>query len=171
MAQWVADFCLATDKWYYSHVFCLTGNNMPQISRSALVPFSAEQMYQLVNDVSSYPEFLPGCVGSRVIAASPNEMTAAVEVAKAGISKTFTTRNTLLDNQRINMQLVDGPFRKLMGGWQFTALSPEACKVELHLDFEFTNKLVELAFGKVFKELTGSMVQAFTQRAKEVYRV
>ncbi|KEY57084.1 type II toxin-antitoxin system RatA family toxin [Serratia sp. DD3] len=144
---------------------------MPQISRSALVPFSAEQMYQLVNDVSSYPEFLPGCVGSRVIAASPNEMTAAVEVAKAGISKTFTTRNTLLDNQRINMQLVDGPFRKLMGGWQFTALSPEACKVELHLEFEFTNKLVELAFGKVFKELTGNMVQAFTQRAKEVYRV
>jgi ribosome-associated toxin RatA of RatAB toxin-antitoxin module len=128
-------------------------------------------MYQLVNDVHSYPDFLPGCTGSRVIAASPNEMTAAVEVAKAGISKTFTTRNTLLDNQSINMQLVDGPFRKLMGGWQFTALSPEACKVELHLDFEFTNKLIELAFGKVFKELAGSMVQAFTQRAKEVYSV
>ena len=144
---------------------------MPQISRSELVPFSAEQMYQLVNDVHSYPDFLPGCTGSRVIAASPNEMTAAVEVAKAGISKTFTTRNTLLDNQSINMQLVDGPFRKLMGGWQFTALSPEACKVELHLDFEFTNKLIELAFGKVFKELAGSMVQAFTQRAKEVYSV
>lgn len=144
---------------------------MPQISRSALVPFSAEQMYQLVNDVHSYPDFLPGCTGSRVITASPHEMTAAVEVAKAGISKTFTTRNTLLDNQSINMQLVDGPFRKLMGGWQFTALSPEACKVELHLDFEFTNKLIELAFGKVFKELAGSMVQAFTQRAKEVYSV
>lgn len=142
---------------------------MPQISRSALVPFSAEQMYQLVNDVHSYPDFLPGCTGSRVIAVSGNEMTAAVEVAKAGISKTFTTRNTLLDNQSINMQLVDGPFRKLMGGWQFTALSPEACKVELHLDFEFTNKLIELAFGKIFKELTGNMVQAFTQRAKEVY--
>ncbi|MHA7845714.1 type II toxin-antitoxin system RatA family toxin [Serratia sp. D1N4] len=144
---------------------------MPQISRSALVPFSAEQMYQLVNDVHSYPDFLPGCTGSRVIAASHNEMTAAVDVAKAGISKTFTTRNTLQDNQRINMQLVDGPFRKLMGGWQFTALSPEACKVELHLDFEFTNKLIELAFGKVFKELAGNMVQAFTQRAKEIYGV
>ncbi|WP_197091777.1 type II toxin-antitoxin system RatA family toxin [Serratia oryzae] len=144
---------------------------MPQISRSALVPFSAEQMYQLVNDVHSYPDFLPGCIGSRVLAASPNEMTAAVDVAKAGISKTFTTRNTLHDNQRINMQLVDGPFRKLMGGWQFTALSPEACKVELHLDFEFTNKLIELAFGKVFKELAGNMVQAFTQRAKEIYSV
>jgi ribosome-associated toxin RatA of RatAB toxin-antitoxin module len=144
---------------------------MPQISRSALVPFSAEQMYQLVNDVHSYPDFLPGCTGSRVINASNNEMTAAVDVAKAGISKTFTTRNTLLDNQSINMQLVDGPFRSLMGGWHFTPPSPEACKVELHLDFEFTNKLIELAFGKVFKELAGNMVQAFTQRAKEVYSV
>ena len=144
---------------------------MPKISRSALVPFSAEQMYQLVNDVDSYSDFLPGCTGSRVIAASHNEMTAAVDVAKAGISKTFTTRNTLQNNQSINMQLVDGPFRKLMGGWQFTALSPDACKVELHLDFEFTNKLIELAFGSIFKELAGNMVQAFTQRAKEVYCV
>lgn len=144
---------------------------MPKISRSALVPFSAEQMYQLVNDVDSYSDFLPGCTGSRVIASSHNEMTAAVDVAKAGISKTFTTRNLLQNNQSINMQLVDGPFRKLMGGWQFTALSPDACKVELHLDFEFTNKLIELAFGNIFKELAGNMVQAFTQRAKEVYCV
>jgi len=69
------------------------------------------------------------------------------------------------------MQLVDGPFRKLIGGWKFIALSPEACKVELNLDFEFTNKLIELAFGKIFKELAGSMVQAFSSRAKEVYGV
>ncbi|OKO99696.1 MULTISPECIES: type II toxin-antitoxin system RatA family toxin [Xenorhabdus] len=144
---------------------------MPQISRSALVPYSVEQMYKLVNDVTSYPDFLPGCVGSRVISSSNNEMTASVEVSKAGISKTFVTRNTLFDNQRISMQLVDGPFRKLMGGWHFIPLSEDACKVELHLDFEFTNKLIELAFGKVFKELAGNMVQAFTQRAREVYSV
>ena len=144
---------------------------MPQISRSALVPFSVEQMYTLVNDVDAYPQFLPGCTGSRIIEQGPDSMTAAVDVSKAGISKTFTTRNTLFSNQRIDMQLVDGPFRKLMGGWNFTALSPQACKVELNLDFEFTNKLIELAFGKIFKELAGSMVQAFTQRAKEVYSV
>ncbi|MBC8952533.1 MULTISPECIES: type II toxin-antitoxin system RatA family toxin [Xenorhabdus] len=144
---------------------------MPQISRSALVPYSVEQMYKLVNDVTSYPDFLPGCVGSRVISSSNNEMTASVEVSKAGISKTFVTRNTLFDNESIKMQLVDGPFRKLMGGWHFTPLSEDACKVELHLDFEFTNKLIELAFGKVFKELAGNMVQAFTQRAREVYSV
>ena len=144
---------------------------MPQISRTALVPYSAEQMYQLVNDVNSYPEFLPGCTGSRVIDASANQMTAAVDVSKAGISKTFTTRNTLTDNQSILMQLVDGPFKKLMGGWKFTPLSEDACRIEFQLDFEFTNKLIELAFGRIFKELAGSMVQAFTTRAKEVYRV
>ncbi|WP_313473105.1 type II toxin-antitoxin system RatA family toxin [Rouxiella badensis] len=144
---------------------------MPQFSRSALVPFSVEQMYNLVNDVDAYPQFLPGCTGSRVLDKTDNTMTAAVDVAKAGISKTFTTKNTLTSNQSIDMQLVDGPFRKLMGGWHFTPLSPEACKVELNLDFEFTNKLIELAFGKIFKELAGSMVQAFTQRAKEVYSV
>ncbi|RWR02937.1 cyclase [[Pantoea] beijingensis] len=143
---------------------------MAQISRSALVPYSAEQMYQLVNDVDAYPQFLPGCTGSRVLEADERQMTASVDVSKAGISKTFVTRNTLTDNQSINMQLVDGPFRKLTGGWRFTSLSEEACKVELNLEFEFTNMLVELAFGRIFKELAGSMVQAFTQRAKEVYR-
>ncbi|QFH68305.1 type II toxin-antitoxin system RatA family toxin [Atlantibacter subterranea] len=146
-----------------------TGNAMPQISRTALVPYSAEQMYQLVNDVKSYPEFLPGCVGSRVLEASATQMTAAVEVSKAGISKTFTTRNTLTSNQSILMHLVDGPFKRLMGGWKFTPLSPEACRIEFQLDFEFTSKLIELAFGRVFKELAGSMVQAFSARAKEVY--
>ncbi|EOC0098794.1 type II toxin-antitoxin system RatA family toxin [Cronobacter sakazakii] len=142
---------------------------MPQISRTALVPYSTEQMYKLVNDVKSYPEFLPGCVGSRVLESSPGQMTAAVEVSKAGISKTFTTRNTLISNQSILMHLVDGPFKKLMGGWKFTPLTEDACQIEFNLDFEFTNKLIELAFGRIFKELASSMVQAFSQRAKEVY--
>ena len=138
---------------------------MPQISRTALVPYSAEQMYQLVNDVQSYPQFLPGCTGSRILESTPGQMTAAVDVSKAGISKTFTTRNQLTSNQSILMNLVDGPFKKLIGGWKFTPLSQEA----FHLDFEFTNKLIELAFGRVFKELAANMVQAFTVRAKEVY--
>ncbi|EGJ2231799.1 ubiquinone-binding protein, partial [Salmonella enterica] len=96
--------------------FMLMGIAMPQISRTALVPYSAEQMYQLVNDVQSYPQFLPGCVGSRVLESSPAQMTAAVDVSKAGISKTFTTRNQLTRNQSILMHLVDGPFKKLIGG-------------------------------------------------------
>ncbi len=151
---------------------CVNAENlMPQISRTALVPYSAEQMYQLVNDVKSYPKFLPGCTGSRVLEAGPTQMTAAVDVSKAGISKTFTTRNTLAANQSILMHLVDGPFKSLMGGWKFTPLSADACRIEFQLDFEFTNKLIELAFGRIFKELAANMVQAFTLRAKEVYRV
>ncbi len=86
-------------------------------------------------------------------------MTAAVDVSKAGISKTFTTRNQLTSNQSILMNLVDGPFKKLIGGWKFTPLSREACRIEFHLDFEFTNKLIELAFGRVFKELAANMVE------------
>ncbi|WP_108649924.1 SRPBCC family protein [Dongshaea marina] len=142
---------------------------MSQIKRSALVLYSAEQMYQLVNDVQSYPEFLPGCVGAEVHECTEHSMTASVSVAKAGIHKTFTTTNAMEKNQRIGMELLDGPFRKLCGGWTFTPLDDAACKVELSLDFEFSSKLVELAFGRVFKELVSSMVKSFTERARQVY--
>lgn len=142
---------------------------MPQISRSALVPFSAKKMFELVNDVESYPAFLPGCSGTKILESSEQHMMAAVDVSKAGIRKTFVTRNALTHGCKIDMQLVDGPFRTLAGGWHFIELDADACKVELKLDFEFTNGLVEAAFGKVFKELTGNMVSAFTQRAREVY--
>ncbi len=142
---------------------------MPQVRRSALVSFSAEQMYMLVNDVIRYPEFLPGCSGAMVLESSDTAMVASVDVSKAGISKTFTTSNLLHDGTAILMELVDGPFKSLKGGWYFTELDESACKVELKLDFEFSSKLVEMAFGKIFNELTSNMVNAFTQRAKQVY--
>ncbi|WP_047045502.1 SRPBCC family protein [Vibrio mexicanus] len=142
---------------------------MKQVSRSALVSFSAEQMFDLVNDVAKYPEFLPGCSGSKVIESSENAMVASVDVSKAGISKTFTTSNELVSGSAILMKLVDGPFKTLQGGWHFTPLDDHACKVELKLEFEFSSKMIEMAFGKIFNELTSNMVNAFTQRAKQVY--
>ncbi|PSJ45894.1 SRPBCC family protein [Zobellella taiwanensis] len=142
---------------------------MPSITRSALVMFSAQQMYELVNNVDAYPQFLPGCVASRVLTRTDDSITAALDVAKAGIRKTFTTRNRLEQNQKIHMELVDGPFKSLTGGWTFTALDDDACKVELKLHFEFKSRLVELAFGGIFKELTNAMVHAFSERAREVY--
>lgn len=144
---------------------------MKQVSRSALVSFSAEQMFHLVNDVVSYPEFLPGCSGTRVLESSHDRMIASVDVSKAGISKTFTTENHLNHGESIIMHLVDGPFQTLRGGWYFTSLDEKACKVELKLEFEFSSKIIELAFGKIFNELTSNMVSAFTKRAKQVYRV
>ncbi|MEZ9058338.1 SRPBCC family protein [Vibrio pelagius] len=142
---------------------------MPKVTRSALVSFSAGQMFDLVNDVARYPEFLPGCSGSRVIESSDSAMVASVDVSKAGISKTFTTSNRLAEGAEILMELVDGPFKKLQGGWYFTPLDDQACKVELKLEFEFSSRMIEMAFGKIFNELTSNMVNAFTQRAKQVY--
>lgn len=143
---------------------------MQQVTRSALVMFSAEQMFNLVNDVARYHEFLPGCSGSRILESSRLGMVASVDVSKAGISKTFTTANTLVQGSEIFMELVDGPFKALKGVWSFIPLDEQACKVELKLEFEFSSKMIEMAFGKIFNELTSNMVSAFTQRAKEVYQ-
>jgi ribosome-associated toxin RatA of RatAB toxin-antitoxin module len=142
---------------------------MPQIERSALVFYSCKQMFELVNDVASYPQFLPGCSASQVLSVDGNVQTARLEVSKIGLRQHFTTKNTLFPYHKVTLQLVDGPFKFLRGGWTFQPLNEQACKVILSLEFEFTNKLVELAFGKVFTELTGMMVQAFTERAKNVY--
>lgn len=142
---------------------------MPSIQRSALVAYSAQAMFDLVNDVASYPEFLPGCTDSKVLEQHDNEMKASLLVSKAGVKQWFTTRNTLHAPSRIDMQLVDGPFKHLKGGWTFSALSESACKIELDLDFEFSNKITQFAFGKIFSGLATSMVNAFTERAKQVY--
>lgn len=142
---------------------------MPHVSRSALVAFSAESMFDLVNDVAAYPAFIPGCAETRILSADDENMKAAMLVAKAGVKQWFTTENLLKRGSYIKMQLVEGPFTHLQGGWTFTALAEDACKIELNLDFEFSSKLAEVAFGKVFNSLAASMVKAFTQRAKEVY--
>lgn len=143
---------------------------MPQVVRSALVPFSANAMFDLVNDVKSYPQFLPGCADSKVLEQSESSMTASVQIQKSAISQWFTTKNTLIPGQKIDMQLVDGPFSQLTGGWTFTELDEKACKVELNLTFEFSNKLVAMAFGKVFSAIASKMVEAFVNRAKDIYR-
>ena len=142
---------------------------MPSLSRSALVMFSVEQMYQLINDIVAYPQFIPDCGDSKIISQDQHEMVAGLLVAKGGLEKWFTTKNTLLSNTEINMTLVDGPFKKLIGSWQLTKLSEEACKISLHLEYEFSSKVFDLAFGRVFNSLANNMVQAFTQRAKDVY--
>ncbi|WP_299791614.1 SRPBCC family protein [uncultured Shewanella sp.] len=143
---------------------------MPQISRSVLVRFSAMQMYEIVNDVESYKEFLPGCVGGKVLEFDGETMLASVDVSKAGISKTFTTRNQIIPGKSIQLALENGPFNHLVGEWRFTELTEDACKIDFELNFEFSSSLVDIAFGKIFKELVASMVTAFTGRAKVIYR-
>lgn len=142
---------------------------MPNVNRSALVPYSALQMFDLVNDVNQYPKFLPGCTDAKVLTHQEDMMEASLLVSKAGVKQWFTTRNELLPGKKIMMALKDGPFKQLQGGWTFTELDTHACKIELNLDFEFSSKVVEMAFGKVFNSIVAAMVKAFTERAKEVY--
>tara|TARA_Y100000034_G_C6738881_1_gene327744 strand:+ start:84 stop:485 length:402 start_codon:yes stop_codon:yes gene_type:complete len=130
---------------------------------------SVKDMYDLINDVLAYPQFLPDCNDSKIISQSEDSMTAALKVSKGGVSKWFTTENTLEANKHVTLNLVDGPFKQLSGRWDLTELSDEACKITLNLEYEFSSKLLEMAFGKIFNNIANNMVQAFTERAKKVY--
>ena len=143
---------------------------MAQVNKSALVPYSAEQMYKLVDDVSAYQEFLPWCGDSKEVSRENEVVVASVTIAKGSINKTFTTKNTSNDHQKIQMQLVDGPFKELSGFWSFQELNENACKVTLKLDYEFSNRLLRLVVGPVFNQIANAMVDSFVERAKEVYR-
>jgi lipid transport protein len=142
---------------------------MTIVNQSALVAYSAAQMYQLVNNYERYPEFLPGCVGSRTLTKSAVQLTGELEISKAGIRQKFTTCNTMVENQSIKMQLVDGPFKFLQGEWWFVELDETSCQIQLYLEFEFSNPLVAFAFGQIFTHLTNKMIDAFKQRAKQIY--
>ncbi|MBE0482545.1 MAG: type II toxin-antitoxin system RatA family toxin [Bacterioplanes sp.] len=142
---------------------------MTHISRSALVMYSAEQMFQLVNDVRRYPEFLPGCAATEVIAESDAFIEAQLTIVKAGIEQSFSTHNDLMRPERMEMRLLDGPFTHFRGVWLFSRLSDDACKVSFELEFEMKNRLTGAAMGVVFKQVAGMMVDAFVKRAKQVY--
>lgn len=142
---------------------------MPKINQTALVAYSAKQMYDLVNNYELYPEFVPGCVASRTLSQTENQLVGELTISKAGISQTFTTKNQLQPNRSIQMQLVEGPFKFLQGEWRFMEIDAQSCQISLQLEFEFANPVISFAFGQIFTHLTGKMVEAFKQRAKEVY--
>ncbi len=143
---------------------------MTHVKKSALVKFSAQKMFELVDNIEAYPEFLPWCSGSRIISRSNELVEAELSIAKAGFHKSFTTRNRLDPGGRIYMSLLEGPFSSLEGVWSFMPLRDDASKIELNLDFEMSGKLAALAFGAVFNQICNTMVSSFTERAKQVYR-
>ena len=140
-----------------------------RIQRSALLPYPAQALYDLVNDVASYPQFLPWCRASEVLEVSETHMLASLEVAKGGIGQRFVTRNVLLPGQRIEMNLQEGPFSSLNGVWEFKALGDKACKISLDLTFDYAGPLVRATLGPLFNQATNTMVDAFCQRAKQLY--
>lgn len=143
---------------------------MPTINRSAIVPYSPEQMFALVDNVKAYPEFLPWCHSSHEHQRSEDLVRATVELAKGKVRKSFTTQNRLHRAKIIEMKLVDGPFKHLDGFWRFHPLKDgEACKVELDLAFEFSNRIIAMAIGPVFTTVANSLVDAFVDRANDLY--
>lgn len=142
---------------------------MPTITQSILVPYSAEQMYQLVNDYKKYPEFLSGCVGAKTLSLAENELKAELHIQKLGISQKFSTHNRMAFPYKIEMKLLEGPFRYLNGAWTFEPFDEQSCRISLYLNFEFSHLSVGLVFGKIFHELTTKMINAFKLRAKEIY--
>jgi ribosome-associated toxin RatA of RatAB toxin-antitoxin module len=143
--------------------------NMKSIQRSALLPFSAQQMFDLVNDVNRYPEFLPWCGGSEVVSQGADFMEASVTIAKMGIHQTFTTYNQLISGESIHMELKDGPFKSLNGCWHFKSLSDEACKISFEVSFEMKAGVLSKVLAPVFEQIASTMVDSFCKRAKEVY--
>jgi ribosome-associated toxin RatA of RatAB toxin-antitoxin module len=142
---------------------------MQVVERSALVTYTAAQMFALVNDVARYPEFLPWCVGARVEDVSAVERIAALKVARGVLQTEFTTRNTLQQDSQIHMKLMHGPFRDLVGEWRFEPIGTRGSRVNFRVEFEFKNRLSARAFNAVFESLCGTIVDAFVVRAQAVY--
>jgi ribosome-associated toxin RatA of RatAB toxin-antitoxin module len=139
------------------------------IERSALVTYTAAQMFALVNDIARYPEFLPWCIGARVEDETELQRLASVRIARGPLRTEFTTRNMLTKDTQILMTLVDGPFRALTGEWRFDAIGERGSRVSFRVEFEFKNRLTAAALGAAFESLCGSIVDAFVARAQKTY--
>jgi ribosome-associated toxin RatA of RatAB toxin-antitoxin module len=142
---------------------------MAVVKKSALVRFSAKQMFDLVNDIESYPKFLPWCSASRILKREGDIVEAELTISKGGFKKSFSTRNKIDSGGKITVSLLEGPFTYLEGVWSFMPLREDASKISLDLEFEMPGLLASLAFGTVFNQICNTMVASFTERAKTVY--
>ncbi len=142
---------------------------MALVEKSVLLPFSAEQMFVLVDNVAEYPQFLPWCGGTSVTVLDEDKIQATVHINYHHVKQSFTTENVRVVAKRIDMKLIKGPFKMLEGSWHFIALTPSACKIEFRLNYEFSNKLLETIVGPVFHYIAHTFVEAFVKRAELVY--
>ena len=145
---------------------------MKTVHKSVLIWYSPEEMYALVTAVTDYPKFLPWCDHASVLAIDETGMTAEVGIAFSGIRQTFTTRNDQVEGRQVAMKLINGPFSRLDGRWDFVPLgdgSQRACRVEFNLNYGFDNATLAKLVGPVFDRIAGSFVDAFVKRAEQVY--
>jgi len=142
---------------------------MADVFKTVLIPHSAERMYHLVTDVAKYPEFLPWCGGVEVFEENEGILDAKIHIKFKGLNQYFHTRNTNVRPSSIDMNFVDGPFKKFEGKWLFTSLREDACKVEFKLHYEFESILLEKIIGPVFGMIASTFVDGFVNRADQLY--
>ena len=126
-------------------------------------------MFELVNNINDYPQFLNWCEDVSILNQSDDQITASVQINKGGLKQTFSTENTLRPFRLIEMQLLDGPFEQLSGEWRFEPLGENATKVFLNLEFKFESKLLDISLSPIFTKIANSQLDAFVARAKKIY--
>ena len=142
---------------------------MPRITKSAIVPYTDQAMFELVKAVDQYVDFLPWCSDSAIVQETPDEIIGRIEVTHLGLHQAFSTRNQLHPPQQMTLELQEGPFDTFHGNWNFSALNETACKVTLTLDFDFSNFFIRTAFGPIFENIANTLVDSFCQRAAQIY--
>lgn len=142
---------------------------MPTLERSALLAFSSDELYRLVGDIEAYPQFLPGCVSAQVEHAEAARVRARLGFRVKGLSDSFATENRLEQGSRIDMKLVDGPFRELSGAWEFFPLAEDACKVTLRVSVDFGSRVLEGTLSPWLGRAVSSIIDAFHRRAQDLY--
>ena len=147
----------------------LQGSPMAEVVKSVLVPYSAAEMFELVDRVEDYPKFLPWCGGTELHRRDERITEATIRINYLAVSQGFTTENTKRHPEEMLIRLKRGPFRKMEGYWHFKPLKDVACKIEFMLHYEFSSHLLEKVLGPVFSMVTNSLVDAFVHRVEKVY--
>ncbi|MFT5427038.1 MAG: ribosome-associated toxin RatA of RatAB toxin-antitoxin module [Gammaproteobacteria bacterium] len=142
---------------------------MTEIIKTTVVPYTPEEMYVLVNDIESYPIFLPWCAAAKILSQQEERLTAKLSLALGKIKQSFTTENIMQDGSKIEMRLIEGPFKHLSGYWKFNQEDEQSCQIQLHMHFEFKNKIIKHTLGKAFYKVMDSLVESFVQRAQQIY--
>ncbi|HVS25855.1 MAG TPA: type II toxin-antitoxin system RatA family toxin [Burkholderiales bacterium] len=142
---------------------------MTRVERIVLVPYTAQQMFALVDGIENYPQFLPWCSGTLVTRRDDKVTAATLHINYRRLKLSFATENTKEMPRLIEMKLVKGPFRHLEGGWRFIELGGEGCKIEFQLQYEFSSKLVEKLLSGAFQHIADSFVDGFIKRAEKIY--
>lgn len=142
---------------------------MKRVARSAIVERSAAQLYALVDDIEAYPSFLPWCLAAQVQERTAHSARATLTVGVAGLRQSFTTQNENRPGESIDMRLVEGPFRRFSAAWRFSALSPQACRIDFSLEYEFSSRALARMLEPLFDRIADTMVDAFARRAAQLH--